>query len=1150
MADDRTEELLEPTIDEGIMFLSDEEIMNHPDMYGEVSDSNIFDRMGQPTTRGLMSDLIFGKGCACGRIKEEGCMCPVCGREAIPDAERRKMGYIRLPIGWPIGTMDLVAAAFGVKAYDLEKCLTGEKPLPVNGSAEGGTISGPAEVEDMLSRKTHDEIIAELHRQAESLKEQLKLQSFNTTEQYERTENSIERLETMMTTFYSMKLNGMPVSSLIRHTLPVMPKAFRRISEVGNNPMGKMNVIYTEVLHAKDRYTAVTENLDRIPENVRDAVYPVMSREVKKAELDFADAMMKCKDLDVLDGKKGMGRAYQTIYVPLSFRAVAEASTNLYPDEIAIPYRQALNMYEREVTDLMLNSVRNNGNVARVEFERGEISQEEFDEIRKALKAEETRIRLSIKNDLSEVKGFMDRDPAVEEALQRVLEDELVLVKRDPVVSENSIRALKPVIGAANMAVSVNPATAPFLNLDHDGDQLAIYKIMTEEARKEARELFSAFYRPFSSVTAEPLGLNDREYAWGTWLATDINMPEESHFKRKTIITDVNLGVGKDGKALENGTVYARHVYWTAPEGFKPKTDKTVFGERDVVGFDSDGKPMKTPWPCILRNIGTEEKEQWALLSIPRDRIHVPFGAKVNVKAGDIVKEGEKISEWKMNHFETVEDADAAFEKGEISYDTAFILDPIEEPLSYGRIMVSRLLSKDPTEIEISNRQMSKKDINREMTALWESLSEDETITPEKRADIFKERVMELQNLGLAYASAYGSYNDYDILMFEKDNLTHQVDFSSTKFRYSSIQSQIKSGAKGSISSAKLFLKYLFGLDPFMDSKTIIEEVAALDKSGGGTVTISGALQRMFGILMPDLKIEKEDCGSETVKTVSPKEGKSRIEWELRGRTLGEDYTDSEGNTYPKGSLIGPSGAAFLAEDIVTSSRSIKIRTLAGCKCAGGCAACFGADPTDWSPVKVGSRMGSLAGNALTSLMTEQMVLKFTTKTDNNQDLSLVDKTSQVLTGTPGTWKTAYTKGPEAARDIIISRLEEMYIETTNTGIYRQWLEMAANAMISVDVKERTEKDGKTSFDEKHVSLSSWISEYKGKKNIISTPRIRSIRAIAGSIWGNDVPDSLEEYMEQVDKIIKKGGAGMSSALEQLAIQTKSPGRTGRGQGD
>jgi len=72
--------------------------------------------------------------------------------------------------------------------------------------------------------------------------------------------------------------------------------------------------------------------------------------------------------------------------------------------------------------------------------------------------------------------------------VMRVSKDRVVCAKRDPALQRDSWRAFEPLIVDGNV-IRINHASCEGFNADFDGDAMAIYALMSDEATEEARRL-------------------------------------------------------------------------------------------------------------------------------------------------------------------------------------------------------------------------------------------------------------------------------------------------------------------------------------------------------------------------------------------------------------------------------------------------------------------------------------------------------------------------------------------------------------------------------------------------------------------------------------------------------------------------------------
>lgn len=82
-----------------------------------------------------------------------------------------------------------------------------------------------------------------------------------------------------------------------------------------------------------------------------------------------------------------------------------------------------------------------------------------------------------------------DGEPIVSKALERVVENRPVLLKRDPALHKYSIQAFKPRI-TGGKAVKIHPLVTSGFNADFDGDTMAAFVPVSTEAVDEAKKMY------------------------------------------------------------------------------------------------------------------------------------------------------------------------------------------------------------------------------------------------------------------------------------------------------------------------------------------------------------------------------------------------------------------------------------------------------------------------------------------------------------------------------------------------------------------------------------------------------------------------------------------------------------------------------------
>ena len=146
-------------------------------------------------------------------------------------------------------------------------------------------------------------------------------------------------------------------------------------------------------------------------------------------------------------------------------------------DEIGVPFRALVKLYE----PFILFDLYNSGNV-----ERGKLADllKQWDQI-STLSIPALRSLLTSIN-----KGFkipIELEEVIKQSVTRVIQDKVVIAKRDPALHAESVQGFKPVMIDGD-TIQLATAKASAFNADYDGDQMAIYIPVTKEAIEEARD--------------------------------------------------------------------------------------------------------------------------------------------------------------------------------------------------------------------------------------------------------------------------------------------------------------------------------------------------------------------------------------------------------------------------------------------------------------------------------------------------------------------------------------------------------------------------------------------------------------------------------------------------------------------------------------
>lgn len=250
-------------------------------------------------------------------------------------------------------------------------------------------------------------------------------------------------------------------------TVPVIPPGLRPMVglEGGRFATSDINDLYRRVINRNNRLKkllainapdVILRNEKRILQEAVDALIDssvarqsdTMSRQADKRQLKSLS--------DNLKSKQGLFR--QNLLgkrVDYSGRSVIVVGPQLNLDQCGLPKKMALELFKP--------------------FVIAQLIQKEF-----ALN------NIRIANRLIE-----EGVPEVWAILEDVIEGKYVMLNRAPTLHRLSIQAFHPVLIEGN-AIQLHPLVCAAFNADFDGDQMAVYLPLGEEAQKEAKELIAS----------------------------------------------------------------------------------------------------------------------------------------------------------------------------------------------------------------------------------------------------------------------------------------------------------------------------------------------------------------------------------------------------------------------------------------------------------------------------------------------------------------------------------------------------------------------------------------------------------------------------------------------------------------------------------
>jgi DNA-directed RNA polymerase subunit beta' len=496
--------------------------------YGEVTKPETINyRTGRSERGGLFDEKIFGPEkdyeCYCGkyrRIRYKDIICEKCGVEVTRSIVRReRMGHIELatPVShiWFLrGVPSRMSILLNISVSDLEKVIyfAGYIITKVHEKEKEEIVEGlDREYKAKLKNATDDDtreklktllsvtkkeigeiyegkVLNEISFHHYSLKygtcfeanigaeaiysifKNLDLNKLkNLTEQMLTKASAIEKekLQKRLSLIRAMSYADIRPEWMFLTVIPVIPPVLRPMVALdgGRHATSDLNDLYRRVINRNNRLKKLKEinapdvilrNEKRI---IQEAVDALIDNSIAKQNDNAAMSQSQKRPLkslsDNLKSKQGLFR--QNLLgkrVDYSGRSVIVVGPELKLNQCGLPKHMALELFRPFVISKILQA--------------------------------ELAFNIRGANKLIEERGA-----EVWAMLEEVIEGKYVLLNRAPTLHRLGIQAFNPILIEGN-AIQVHPLVCQAFNADFDGDQMAVYVPLLEEAQKEAKELMAA----------------------------------------------------------------------------------------------------------------------------------------------------------------------------------------------------------------------------------------------------------------------------------------------------------------------------------------------------------------------------------------------------------------------------------------------------------------------------------------------------------------------------------------------------------------------------------------------------------------------------------------------------------------------------------
>ena len=543
-----------------IKLASPEDIMSWS--HGEVTKPETINyRTQKPEKDGLFDERIFGPEkdyeCACGkykRIRYKGVVCDRCGVEVTKSSVRReRMAHIKLyaPVShiWFLrGVPSRMGLVLNKSSQQLEKVIyfssyivtkidsqardrilkaieqeykakvKKEKTEAAKNDLKQAREKAKEEVLEIKPLKILSEVIYhtlslkygevfEAGTGAESVREiftkvDLKKEADELAKEAKEAPPAMrKKVLRRLKLFQGMLKAGVRPEWMFLDVLPVLPPDLRPMVQLdgGRYASSDLNDLYRRVINRNNRLkylqeisapSVIVRNEKRM---LQEAVDALIDNEMRKGVTTTATTGGKrlLKSLAaMLAGKQGRFR--QNLLgkrVDYSGRSVIAVGPELHFSQCGLPKTLALEIFKPFVVKRILDK-------------------ELAYNIRGAARLIDEKV------------------PEVWAILEEIVKEKLVLLNRAPTLHRLGIQAFRPVLTEGE-TIKLHPLVCEAFNADFDGDQMAVYLPLSDEAQKEAKEIMLSTLNLLRPATGLPVIGPFRDIALGCYFLTKLNEPKD-----------------------------------------------------------------------------------------------------------------------------------------------------------------------------------------------------------------------------------------------------------------------------------------------------------------------------------------------------------------------------------------------------------------------------------------------------------------------------------------------------------------------------------------------------------------------------------------------------------------------------------------------
>jgi len=273
----------------------------------------------------------------------------------------------------------------------------------------------------------------------------------------------------------ALKANNLKASdAYLNKSLPVLPPKLRpiKVGFDGKQVVDDLNNLYLMIGQMNGQIKEMDKGT------------PVGIKQEQMADMYDAIRALKLNGMDQGVGTKA--RHYRGIMERMTGKAAGQPKHSFYQSKV-IAKRQDLSARSVIIPEPDLN------------FDEVGVPKVIAMELYKPFVVKEMVSSMMAAHPLDALKKIKENDPNAVKALEKVFESRPVLMKRDPSLHKFSIQAFKPRL-TDGKAIKIHPLVVGGFGADFDGDQMALFVPVSQEAVQEAKESMMPSKNLFSNT--------------------------------------------------------------------------------------------------------------------------------------------------------------------------------------------------------------------------------------------------------------------------------------------------------------------------------------------------------------------------------------------------------------------------------------------------------------------------------------------------------------------------------------------------------------------------------------------------------------------------------------------------------------------------